>query len=40
MSGMQFAWSQVAIWSVILLIQLSFIGYTWWKQSKKEAQSP
>jgi len=40
MGGMQFAWSQVAIWSVILLIQLSFIGYTWWKQSKKEAQSP
>jgi len=40
MGGMQFAWSQVAIWSVILLIQLSVIGYTWWKQSKKEAQSP
>jgi len=40
MGGMQFAWSQAAIWSVILLIQLSVIGYTWWKQSKKEAQSP
>jgi hypothetical protein len=32
MGGMQFTWSQVAIWSVILLIQLGFIGYTWWRQ--------
>ena len=40
MRGLQFAWSQAAIWSVILLIQLSFIGYAWWKQSKKETQSP
>ena len=28
------------IWSVILLIQLVFIGYMWWRQSKREAQSP
>jgi len=39
MGSMQFTWNQVAIWSVILLIQLAFIGYTWWKQSK-ETQLP
>ncbi len=32
MGGMQFTWSQVATWSVILLIQLAFIGYTWWRR--------
>jgi hypothetical protein len=32
MGGMQFTWNQVAIWSVILLIQSGFIGYTWWRQ--------
>ena len=32
MGGMQFTWDQVATWSVILLIQLAFIGYTWWRQ--------
>ncbi len=32
MGGMQFTWRQVAIWSAILLIQLAFIGYTWWRQ--------
>jgi len=35
MGGMQFTWNQVAIWSVILLIQLTFIGYTWQKQNKR-----
>lgn len=34
MGGMQFTWNQVATWSVILLIQLGFIGYTWWGQRK------
>ena len=34
MGGMAFTWSQVASWSVILLIQLGFIGYTWRRQSK------
>ena len=32
MGGMQFTWNQVVIWSVILLIQLGLIGYTWWRQ--------
>jgi hypothetical protein len=32
MSGMQFTWKQVAIWSVILVIQLGLIGYTWRRQ--------
>jgi hypothetical protein len=35
MGGMQFSWNQVAAWSVILAIQLGFIGYTWWRQSKE-----
>lgn len=35
MGGTQFTWRQVAIWSVILLIQLSFIGCTWWRQNKR-----
>ena len=35
MGGMQFTWNQVAIWSVILLIQLGFISYTWWRQGSK-----
>lgn len=35
MGGMHFAWDQVAAWSVILLIQLGFIGYTWWRQSRR-----
>jgi len=35
MGEMQFTWSQVAIWSVVLLIQLGLIGYTWWRQSKE-----
>lgn len=29
MGEMLFSWKQVAVWSAILLIQLSFIGYTW-----------
>lgn len=33
--GMQFTWSQVATWSVILFIQLGFVGYTWWKRSRR-----
>lgn len=37
MGGMQFTWEQVAIWSVVLLIQLSFIGYTWWRQHSRIA---
>ena len=36
---MQLTWNQVAAWSVILLIQLAFFGYTWWRQRKGEAQS-
>jgi hypothetical protein len=36
MGGMQFTWNQAASWSVILLIQLGFIGYTWWKQSEEK----
>jgi hypothetical protein len=32
MGGTQFTWSQVVAWSIILLIQLGFIGYTWWRQ--------
>ena len=32
MGEMQFAWNQVAAWSVILLAQLGFIAYTWWRQ--------
>jgi membrane protease YdiL (CAAX protease family) len=35
--GLHFGWSQVAAWSVVLLIQLGFIGYTWWRQRKGEA---
>jgi hypothetical protein len=35
MGGMQFTWSQVATWSVILLIQLGFIGYTWWEYERR-----
>jgi hypothetical protein len=34
MGPYHFTWQQVAIWSVILVIQLSFIGYVWWKQRK------
>jgi len=34
MGEMQFAWNQVAAWSVILLAQLGFIAYTWWRQRK------
>ena len=33
MGEMLFAWKQVAIWSVFLLIQLSFIGYICWRRS-------
>ncbi len=36
--GMHFTWRQVAIGSVILLIQLAFIGYTCWRQGKEVAQ--
>jgi hypothetical protein len=32
MGETQFTWMEVATWSVILLIQLGFIGYTWWRQ--------
>ena len=39
MGGMLFTWKQVAIWSVILLIQLGFIGYTWRRQTSKIAPS-
>ena len=39
MGGMQFTWKQVAIWSAILLIQLGFIGYTWWRKNCKIAPS-
>lgn len=39
MGGMQFTWKQVAIWLVILLVQLGFIGYTWWRQSSEIASS-
>jgi ADP-ribose pyrophosphatase YjhB (NUDIX family) len=39
MGGMQFTWRQVAIWSVILLVQLGFIGYTWRRQSRRIASS-
>ena len=35
MGGTQFTWKYVAIWSVILLIQLGFIGYTWRRQSRR-----
>ncbi len=35
MGGMQSTWKEVAIWSVILLIQLGFIGYTWWRQASQ-----
>ncbi|MBN1837479.1 MAG: hypothetical protein JW820_16610, partial [Spirochaetales bacterium] len=34
MGGMQFSWSQVAAWSVILLFQLGFIGYTWGRRRR------
>ncbi len=34
MGDTQFTWSQVSTWSVILLLQLSFIGYTWWRQRR------
>ena len=34
MGGMQFTWDQVAIWLAILLIQLGFIGYVWWRQRR------
>lgn len=34
MGGMQFTWNQVSIWSIILLVQLSIIGYTWWRQNR------
>ena len=37
MGGIHFTWKQVAIWSVILLIQLGFISYTWWRQTSKIA---
>jgi len=40
MGGMQFTWNQVAVWSVILLIQLGFIGYMWRRQSSRIAPSP
>jgi hypothetical protein len=36
MGGMQFTWNQVVIWSVILLIQLGLIGYTWWRQREEK----
>jgi hypothetical protein len=39
MGEMRFTWKQVVIWSAILLIQLSFIGYTWWRQSSKTSPS-
>ena len=29
-----FTWNQVVIWSVILLIQLGLIGYTWQRERK------
>ncbi len=32
--GLGFGWSHVAMWSAILLIQLGFIGYTWWRQRR------
>jgi membrane protease YdiL (CAAX protease family) len=34
MGPYHFTWQQVAIWSVILVIQLFCIGYVWWKQKK------
>jgi hypothetical protein len=34
MGDAQLTWNQVAIWSVVLLIQLIFIGYTWWRQNR------
>jgi hypothetical protein len=39
MGGMQFTWKQVAIWLVILLVQLGFIAHTWWRQSIEIASS-
>jgi hypothetical protein len=39
MGGMEFTWKQVAIWSVILLIQLGFIGHTWRRQGSRIAPS-
>lgn len=35
MGSMQFTWGQVIWWSVIMLLQLSFIGYTWWRQRRR-----
>jgi hypothetical protein len=34
MVGMQFTWKQVVIWSVILFMQLGFIGYIWQRERK------
>lgn len=35
MGGMQFTWNQVSTWSIILLLQISVIGYTWWRQNRR-----
>jgi hypothetical protein len=35
MGGTWFTWGQVAIWSVILLVQLGFVGYTWRKRNRR-----
>ena len=35
MGGMQFTWGQVASWAVIMLLQIGFIGYTCWWQSRR-----
>jgi len=35
MGEMQFSWNQVATWSVILLIQLGIIGWTWLREGRK-----
>jgi len=37
--GMQFDWLRVKGYSIVLLIQLIFIGYPWWREGKKGAQS-
>ena len=39
MGGMQFTWNQVSIWSIILLLQISAIGYTWWRQNRRKLAS-
>jgi hypothetical protein len=39
MGGMQFTWNQLSTWSIILLLQLSIIGYTWWRQNRRQPSS-